>query len=233
MFRSAYRPTLSDYVTSVMYASAINVIMAKSLGLEPVHFLLSLFIITFLTVDWLSRVTLPFTFPSADQENRRTLGTQLMKGLAEILCVYLVVVGGLSLMRPADFPPGTFGWWYTLPFFFLASFAWNLVALRIMPTLSWRRLFLACLSGTVFDLPEASEYTKRFKDDIERATYLLQNQGSTSDKILANEKFHRTLRISAVSRVIAQSVASHITWANLFVGILLLLSGRQSFMTDE
>lgn len=221
--------TMADAVTTFMYASGVNVILANSPGLEPLsRSLLPIGLILFLSIDWLGRVRLPMGFPEADQKKRRWVVAQLAKGLTEMVCVYVFVIAAISLVLATGGAASAAHWRAFMPWFFLASFVWNLVALGVMQGVSWYELAAACLDGSVFDIKKLRDYTAGIMNKLEapeaelvRAT----EPGVVWDNL---DAVLRSLPPLGLSRTVAQLIAFHIVLANLLVAFVLL-SGWDAF----
>ena len=210
--------TTGDAVTSLMYASAINVILTRSVGIADSYHYWGIGITLFIFIDWLGRIGIPFSFPLLeDQAKRRRPWVMLSKATLEIVGVYFLVAAAIKLFFDTSYLGGLENIVNPRTAFaaFLGiSFGWNILMLYVMTNLRFIELTVASIAGCVFDLPGADTYTKGFKDRF-----------STSASLW-------TCFLEGLGRTSAQLVGHHITWVNPLASITLFV-GINSFFLSQ
>lgn len=215
--------TIGDVVTTFMYASAVNVVLAHSVVMPEIATAwVPLTFILFLVIDWLSRIRIPIGFPEKDQEVRRRVRSQLIKGAVEIACVFVLVLAAVSRFVPNAAAAGDGRWRTLMLFFFSASFLWNLIALGVMTHVGYRDLLRAAIAGSVFEITELRSYTKRFWQPFDQAMDELEKEVKPGCAFAKVEEVNKESSKLGVGRAVAQLIALHVTVSNVAVAILLL-----------
>lgn len=210
--------TIGDAVTSLIYASAVNVILSRSVGIADSYHYWGIGIILFIFVDWLSRVGIPMTFSeSADQERRRWTWIMLSKAGLEISLMYFFVAAAIMLCFDVSklcLPAGTVKARTAFAAFLGISFCWNGLMFKVMTRLTFLEVLGASIAGCVFDLEGSDIYTRTFKDRVNSAR---------NEKQKRPDNFHWVLFREGFGRTAAQLVGHHITWVNAIASVILFL----------
>jgi hypothetical protein len=224
--------TTGDAVTSLMYASAVNVILARSIGITESFHLWGIATTLFVFVDWLSRIGIPLGFPvEEDQRRRRTPFVILAKAFLEITAIYFLLAAIIMLcfgtpcfpgLQSSLDPRGAFAT------FLAFSFAWNLLMMYVMTKLRYRELVVASFFGCVFSLEGASVYTKGFKERFEKAESEL-----AGGDIRAFDKLHLTLFGESLAKTCSQLLGHHIVWVNPIFAAVLFWRNDNLFLFSD
>lgn len=217
--------TINDAVTTLMYASAVNVIMANSLNLDELGMLGSIGAMLFIFIDWLSRIWIPMSFQEDDQTKRRRLVVQLMKGLIEIVGIYLFVVAAFSILSPVPYRNVQ----NVFAYFLLLCFGWNALMLRVMVDLGWKRLTWAALVGSVFDLKGTTTYVGRYKRRVLLEEQKIKDNDTTQEWVKHWQGYLCRLIVESFGRTVGQLLANHITWVSFVVAVVLLIGAKLSY----
>lgn len=216
--------TTGDAVTSLIYASAVNVILARSVGIADSYHYSGIAVTLFIFVDWLSRIWIPFGFgPEEDQKRRRQPLVMVSKASLEIAAIYFLVAATIKFFIDGTNPGSQLDSGEAFAIFLGISFCWNILMLYVMTELDFIQLLVAAMVGCVFDLKGADTYTKGFKD---RVTF------ARKDKVQRPDYFHGELFLEGLGRTSAQLVGNHITWVNPLASITLFL-GINSFFLSQ
>lgn len=215
--------TTGDAVTTLIYASAINIILARSVGISELYNLLGIGVSLFIFIDWLNRIWIPSGFsPIEDQERRREPLVMILKASLEIAAVFFLVSATVGLFAPDEYKNlgNILRDRQAFSIFLAVSFFWNLLLLRVMEDLSYWELFArTVLLGTVFDAKGADTYTGGLKN---RMMVARANRNERYNR------FHGVCFLEGLGRTSAQLAGHHVTWVNLLVSLLLLF-GVESF----
>ena len=226
--------TMGDAVTSLMYASAVNIVLARAVETVNESSFIAILMILFIFLDWLTRIGVPLTFPQEDQEKRKNLAIQLLKSTFEIIGVFLLVVFFVSYLNIIEAPnsPLRVAPYYTFGLFLVISFAWNLTILYIMQGLSWRELAIFSVKGKVFDHPSVNEYTGTFKKSVTMSEENTMREITTSsENAKAIISYIRSVMVESIGRSVAQLLAYHVAWIPIVVGSLLLTDRYDTYFS--
>ena len=223
--------TLGDAITSLVYASGINVIFSRCINDGYYTLIGGLIISLFIFLDWLSRIGLLLNVDDDDdQKRRKTNWVILLKSTFEIAAIYFLISTTINLLlTPRDTnnsiaidPIITFG------LFVLISFLWNSLTLYILTKLDFRELYQSIWQGNVFDLEAIGIYIKGFKSKTVLMAKQLNHQGSLKN---ANKLKNRIL-YECFARTFTQLIANHISWINLFIAIILLTNIEHDYLNS-
>jgi len=223
--------TIGDGVTSLVYASAINVILARTVSFNSfTNYIISIGLIMFIFIDWLSRIGIPMSFPEEDQQKRKINIIQLLKGLIEVI-VILLLMKTICFILFSDLVPGeVINKNIAFAGFLLMSFFWNIIVLYIMQKLSVKELIESVFNGNVFDLEGADEYTGKFKKRIFDASNEFNGISKPKNGYKTVSKTNKAIRYECIGRTIGQLLACHIIWVNLFIAITLIFNMDMHFI---
>ncbi len=213
---------IPEAVTSLVYASAVNVILGRSVGIADSYHYFGIGIIIFLFVDWISRIWIPFGFkPTEDQHRRRLPWVIVTKAFFEIVIIYFLVAATIKLFIGSESVGAQLNSMHAFAIFFGLSFCWNLLMLYVMTELKFSKLFISAMVGCVYELKAVEIYTAGFKNRTES----VKREGKFN-------LFHWKRFLEGIGRTSAQLAGHHITWVNPLASITLLL-GIDSFYLSQ
>lgn len=221
--------SIDEGLTSIIYGSAVNVLLFYSIRSVTYLSFLALVMILFFFLDWSTRIRVPLNFPLTDRTNRNFSSIQFMKTSTEIVGIFFLLISCVLFLSKNDssFTVSSQNF-LRLSFagYLFMSFLWNMVSLLIMKDITWRELILSGIKGDVYDLKGAKIYTKRFLNNF--TTFVLkikeENDGPVLQKIPIALKFIHRIGKESIGRSIAQFLAHHIAWVNLIVAIYIVLT---------
>lgn len=227
--------TIGDAITSLMYASSINVILSKSVEKITSSSFYAILMILFIFIDWLSRIGVPNTFPQSDQDRRELFWIQLIKAAFEIMGVFLLVsICMLFFSQKGGVDNDCLAAHRIFGLFLITTFLWNAIILYVMVDLRWVDLIKGGLNGGVFDLKGINTYTNHFKDKVSLSKEVATRQTQTDGESVMNNLCHIfNVVIECFGRSIAQSLANHIAWVPLVVGGLLFSELFNNFVIEN
>jgi len=210
----------NDVVSTFLYASAVNVILATSAKIVTPDIWIPLVIIVFIFIDWMSRVTISVSLPSEDQENRNEIFVKLCKAGLEILIIFSLVTTACRFLEPTtEFVTST----KSFSVFLITCFIWNLLIFKIMEGVRGTALFVAVFTGSAYDVGGARRYTTAIDVILSKAhKKTTSSSGKPSEALKDLVKYGYNIGIVSSVRVFGQLVVSHFTWLNLALGIVLL-----------
>lgn len=224
---------IGDGVTTLVYASAVNVIMARSVDIVSLNIFISIGIIIFIFIDWLSRIVVPRLLSlhnPKDQIKWKKPYYVLLKALPEIVGMYFLVAASIHILNTLSV--GHINSRTAFAIYLFMTFIWNLMILFMMKMISWKQLMLGAINGSVFDLEGADVYTGHFKDTIIAAEKEIQKSGTTKDMMKNFNKFRKRLILKGGGRTIGQLLACHIAFANIIVSIALGFGSKLFFQSQ-
>jgi hypothetical protein len=242
----------SDLFVTFLYAAAVHLVIAhfalpaQQLGPPPVHLIVRtsgvvLLFVIFLFSDWIGRVRLPWLLPPEDQVG---VSKQLLKTALEVASLFFLVLAWLAIIEIITTGKNVVHegeqavwsietwlgiWWGVLsPYkaftiFLLATFAWNLLMLKVMRGITWFDLVVMTFRGDALDSAQGRYYAKRFwqfRDELERrvqAQMSTKLQSAAHNLKLASATFY----VEACVRMFAQIVAFHIALTNILAAIFI------------
>ncbi len=217
---------IADAVTSLIYASAVNVILTKCIDHSDYHLLCGTLMSLFVFIDWLSRIGVPLTFPDEDQARRGKPVIMVAKAFLEIIAIFFLVAAVIKTYLPSSSP--NIGATRAFGIFLGASFCWNVLILWVMTKLRYRELMWQAVAGSVFDAKGSDTYTEGFKHAVGRARIELAVKGT----VKAAHSLDSHLVLESMARSFAQLLGHHITWVN-FVFCIVLLTGVNPFFLSR
>lgn len=221
--------TSNDVISSFLYASAVNVILAQGVLKTDLTSVIALGTIVFLFIDWLSRVTIPISFPEDDQKKRRETRVKLSKAGLEILLIFSLVTTCMHYINPPASLDVIINSKKSFSFFLFASFLWNILMLYVMTLVKFTDLAKSIFLGTAYDIEGARIYTQRLNSAIKSAEDSFVKSSTLIDATTLYTKLKRHYLTEGFVRTIAQVVANHFTWISLFVGIVLFFELEVDF----
>lgn len=213
--------TSNDVISSFIYASAVNVVLANGVLKTDLSIFIALGTILFLFIDWLSRVTIPISFPEEDQAKRKQIRVKISKAILEILLIFTLVSTCMQYINPPQSQDIMISGYKTFAIFLFISFCWNLLMLYVMQSVSFKDLGRSILLGNAYDIKGARSYTQRFNLAIESAEQKLIGSTSVGQATANFNKLKKQYLLEGFVRTIGQLVANHFTWINIFLGIIL------------
>lgn len=218
--------TAGDAVSTLIYATAVNVLLSQIVTLELKSIIAGSFIVSFIFFDWMNRIGVPQTFPEVDQQMRDRPLTMTFKALLEILAIYFFLMSAYNYLATLTFNDDVrlfFGCYLTL------SFIWNLLVLWTMTKLDFFPLLWESIAGSTFDTEAAKIYTQGFYSGLERTRDNLKR----AQTFLGAIAYLFRLMVIFIARPISQLVGHHVTWANLFfASVIFFMPPNESLLSS-
>ncbi len=221
-----------DGVTTIVYASAVNVVIAGSIGSIngiKISVPFALGIILFMFVDWLCRILVPRSFPSEkDQLSRKEFINIILKALLEIACIFIFLSASVRILNSGTDINRLFA------SYLLLTFGWSLLMLWEMKNLSWWELMMGVIKGSVYNLEGTSEYTIKLKEGIKNTKKKARESTTDGESLKNFERVKNQLFKCGGGRMLFQLLACHVAFANVVIGLLLFFERtREHFFNSQ
>jgi len=228
---------LPELITSLLYASAISSMLSLSMNIEhaalSIKVILDTALIIFLVfADWNNRILIPLQFPSETLNEQRKPLFQYTKLVSEIISMVLLVIFYSYFIKNNYSVDKIINIYFMFALYLIACGVWNLIMIRIMKGIDLVPLLKCLLKGNVFDLQELEDFTKNFSDNFRKKEEKLNINYNVERGILGqyqsvkklNKGQKKILREVNLARMLAQFIANHIIWLNLWISMMLIIT---------